>query len=161
MRTIPGIGDSLKAIDEIITTKLIPAISGGIIPNDIERSLFSLPPSSGGLGIPIFSEIAEREFKNYQMLTECLQNNNISQTRQSVIDQAKLKKLKSTIKGEKVKRQRSILDSIKENVSDEMMKLIDLCTERGALLWLSTLPIKEEGYQLDKQSFWDLLKIRY
>jgi len=44
MRTISGIGDSLKAIDEIITTKLIPAISGSIIPNNIERSLFSLPP---------------------------------------------------------------------------------------------------------------------
>jgi len=44
MKTIPGIGDSLKAIDKIITTKLIPGISGGIIPNDIEKSLFSLPP---------------------------------------------------------------------------------------------------------------------
>jgi len=69
MRTIPGIGDSLKAIDEVIATKLIPAISGGIIPNDVERSLFSLPPSFGGLGIPIFSEISEREFNNSQMLT--------------------------------------------------------------------------------------------
>lgn len=26
---------------------------------------------------------------------------------------------------------------------------------------MTTLPIKEEGYQLDKQSFWDLMKIRY
>ena len=28
-------------------------------------------------------------------------------------------------------------------------------------IWLTTLPIKNEGFQIDKQSFWDLIKIRY
>ena len=28
-------------------------------------------------------------------------------------------------------------------------------------LWLITLPIKDEGFQLDKQTFWDLIRIRY
>jgi len=36
-----------------------------------------------------------------------------------------------------------------------------MSNENGASLWLTTLPIKEDGFQLDKQSFWDLLKIRY
>eukprot|EP00111_Clytia_hemisphaerica_P014707 TCONS_00043349-protein len=32
---------------------------------------------------------------------------------------------------------------------------------KGASIWLSTLPLKEEGFQLDKGVFWDLIKIRY
>ena len=37
----------------------------------------------------------------------------------------------------------------------------DLNLETGASSWFTTLPIKEEGYTLNKQSFWDLLSIRY
>ena len=33
--------------------------------------------------------------------------------------------------------------------------------ETGTSSWLVTLPIKEGGYILHKQSFWDLLSIRY
>ena len=52
MRTIPSTGEDLKRIDEILTSKLIPAITRGSQPNDTERRPFSLPPSLGGLGIP-------------------------------------------------------------------------------------------------------------
>ena len=33
--------------------------------------------------------------------------------------------------------------------------------EQGALSWLTTLPIKEESYDLTKQLFWDLVRMRY
>ena len=161
MRTIPGISHEFKKIDELIMTRLIPAITGGIIPNDLERDLFSLPPSFGGLGIPIFSEIAEREFNNSQVLTDFLQKNIIEQKRQNDIDQGNLRKIKSKMKSEKVKLHQRTLETIRERASEKQNKLIDISTERGASLWLSTLPIKDEGFQIDKQSFWDLLKIRY
>ena len=61
MRTIPGIQEHLQRLDEIITTKFIPAVTGGIQPNEHERELFTLPPSLGGLGIPKFSDIAEQD----------------------------------------------------------------------------------------------------
>ena len=37
----------------------------------------------------------------------------------------------------------------------------DLKVEQCASSWLTTLPIKEEGYILSKQLFWDLIRIRY
>jgi len=40
--------------------------------NEAERMLLSLPVKSGGLGIPIFSEIAEAEFRNSQIISENL-----------------------------------------------------------------------------------------
>jgi len=75
MRTIPGISKQLRKLDEAITAKFIPAVTGGIQPNEQERELFSLPSSYGGLGIPIFSNITDREFSNSQLLMKQLQTN--------------------------------------------------------------------------------------
>ena len=102
MRTIPGISKHLKRLDETITTKLIPAITGGIYPNETERKLFSLPPSQGGLGIPIFSEMAEREFANSSIITEQLQRNIIIQEVTNNVDKVKIVKAKSTFKQAKI-----------------------------------------------------------
>ena len=49
MRTIPDIPDQLNELDEVITSKFIPAITGGIHCSNIERKLLSLPSKLGGL----------------------------------------------------------------------------------------------------------------
>ena len=54
MRTIPNISHQLEKIDELILTKFIPAITSGMYVNPDERYLLSF----GGLGLPIFSELA-------------------------------------------------------------------------------------------------------
>ena len=41
------------------------------------------------------------------------------------------------------------------------IRLNKINQEKSASTWLSTLPLKEEGYSLSKQEFWDLVKIRY
>ena len=95
MRTIPGISKDLKRLDEIVTTKLIPAITGGIQPNEDERKLFSLAPSLGGLGIHIFNEIADIEFKNSMNISTQLQNNITLQEPTNNINSNETKKRKT------------------------------------------------------------------
>ena len=56
--------------------------------------------------------------------------------------------------------QKKILEIIRNEISPEESKQNDLNLETGASSWPTTLPIKEEGYILNKQSFWDLLSIR-
>ena len=161
MRTIPGIGKDLKRVDEVVSKKLIPAITGGIQPNETERKLYSLPPSLGGLGIPIFSEQADIEFANSKALTEQLQQNISSQDPSNNIDKDEIKKIKNRIKAVKKSRNLQLLEAVRGSFSEEKNKLLDISCEKGASLWLTTLPIKDEGFQIDKQSFWDLLKIRF
>ena len=72
MRTIPNISHQLEKIDELILTKFIPAITGGISVNPNERYLLSLPAKYGGLCLPIFSERAGIEFQNSQIMSENL-----------------------------------------------------------------------------------------
>ena len=62
--TIPNIEDQLKKIDEVVRQKLIPAIVGVHIINDAERVMLSLPKRLGGLGLKIFAETAENEYKD-------------------------------------------------------------------------------------------------
>ena len=162
MRTIADIGHHLKKLDEVVTTELIPSITGGIVPSDLERQLFSLPPSKGGLGIPIFSEQAEIEYQNSNEVTNALQQDVINQIVVSGDENdQRIKNAKANIKNRKQKRIQDRHDSVRNAVNDEKRKLIDLNSEKGSSLWLNTLPIQEEGYQLDKQSFWDLIRIRY
>ena len=150
MRTIPSIGEGLKRIDEILTSKLIPAITRGIQPNDTERRLFSLPPRLGGLGI---SELADREFSNSTNLTEQLQKNIMSQEPPNNINKEAIKKIKAKIKRDKMELYRQHLNAIKDSLPEDKIKLTEISCEKGASLWLSALPIKEEGFQIDKQPF--------
>lgn len=78
MRAIPHISNELRRLDKVIPTIFIPAVTGGIYPNKVEKKLLSLSPGYGGLGIPIFSEVADREISNSKILTEQLQTNIMS-----------------------------------------------------------------------------------
>lgn len=68
---------------------------------------------------------------------------------------------KSTIKKTKRDANERILSEIRESMSVEDSRLLDLSMENGASTWLSTLPLVDEGYHLTKQNFWDLIRFRY
>ena len=88
----------------------------------------SLPEKLGGLGIPIFSEICETEYSNSLMITENLRNNIIQQNHKYDIDQNNIK-----------------------YIIENQIKLNNINQEVGASSWLTTMPIKEEGYVITKQ----------
>ena len=79
MRTIPNIKNQLKQLDDVIKTEFIPAITRGINCSDIERILMSLFPRFGGLGIPMFSEFAQKEYEFSTILSKDLTTNIINQ----------------------------------------------------------------------------------
>ena len=42
-----------------------------------------------------------------------------------------------------------------------MLRLIEASTENGASIWLTVIPVKRNGFFLEKQAFWDAIRIRY
>ena len=84
MRTIPNISHQLQKIDELILTKFIPAITGGIYDNPDERCLLSLPAKYGGLGLSIFSELADIEFQNLNHVRRICETKLLSKNEQTV-----------------------------------------------------------------------------
>ena len=39
--------------------------------------------------------------------------------------------------------------------------MVETLNQKGFSHWLTNLPIRELGYELTKQEFWDAIKIRY
>ena len=61
---------------------------------------------------------------------------------------------KKQIKSMNNDRQKKVLEIIRNEMSSEERKENNLNLETGEPSWLTTLPIKEAGYILNKQSFW-------
>ena len=159
MRTIPNIGDQMKRLDEVVTAEFIPAITGGLNCSGNVRKLMSLPPNMGGLSIPIFSNQAPIEYENSKTLTKNLSNNIINQVIQ--LEENNSNEDLNKLKSQKRKRNKDLLERIRGNMDETQKRLNDLACEKGASIWLTTLPIAEEGYALNKQTFWDLIRVRY
>ena len=162
MRTISNVSHQLEKTDALILTKFIPAITGGIYDNPDEHFLLSLSAKYGGLCLPIFSELADIEFQNSQIMSENLRNKIIEQERASSQQHdRKIKKNKNSMQRSKQVCHHSILQRIHNGLSDEQRRLNEINRQQGASTWLTTLSIKEEGYTINKNCFWDLLRLRY
>lgn len=61
MKAIQRLSDYLKPRDDVIKDVSLPTLLDSII-NDDDRLLFSLAVRSGGLGIPLLSEISTDHF---------------------------------------------------------------------------------------------------
>ena len=160
MRTIPNISDDLKRLDYAVDEFII-AILCGYKFNVLERTLFSLPVRFGGLGIIIPSQTCDIQYENSRQITHELTNEVKKQQHSSEIDHNETRKLKQQIKNIKVERNKEIFEEVRGKISIENSKILDAITEAGASNWLNALPIKEHGFYLDKQSFWDALYLRY
>ena len=68
LRTLDDIGEELRPLDEVITSKLIPSIVGSQL-SEVERSLVSLPVRLGGMGIESPSSIASDEYSRSKQMT--------------------------------------------------------------------------------------------
>ena len=124
-----------------------------------ERKLLFLAPRLGGLVIPIFEELREIENQNSSMTSEHLCNRITYEFKRHEPD-LELNNKKKQIKSMKNDRQKKIPEVINEMISEER-KQNDLRLETCTSSWLTTLPIKEEGYILNKQSFWNLISTGY
>ena len=150
----------MKQLDEIITYEFIPAITGGIHCSNIERKLLSLPSKLGGLGIPIFAEVSNQEYEYSKMISDDLSARIIRQEVQHSSN-TDVQKIKQKIKSQKQQKHLTKLESIRSCLTEEQIRLNNLNQEHGTSSWLTTLPLSEEGYDLTKQLFWDLIRIRY
>ena len=69
MRTIPGMEELMQPLDEAISRELLPAILGSEAFSPIDREMYALPLRHGGLGIPVFRDLALHEFLASKSIT--------------------------------------------------------------------------------------------
>ena len=160
-RTIPDICQHVQKLDQYVEKVFIPALIDVDRPRNIERKLLLLPVKLGGMGIVIFADIAKMEYQDLRNITESLTKLHLEQTTAYNINREELTKFKNNIKKEKLRRNTKRLQSLIIDLPPNKIPLYKINQEKGVYTWLSTLTLKEEGYSLSKQEFWDLVKIRY
>ena len=106
----------------------------------------------------MFSEVPQ--FENSFKLTKNLKTKIVQQSRQYEIGDEE-QTIKQEIHYERLTKHKELLQSLRKNMAPDSLRRNDLNIEPGASLWLSTLPLKDEGYCLNKQTFWDLIRLRY
>lgn len=107
-RSVEGIDELLKPLEEVIVHKLMPALTGRSAISQAERELLSLPARLGGIGIPNSSLQAPSQYDASKQITATLstmileQSHSIPQTTKE--DQ---KKIKADMKNKKTKKGKS------------------------------------------------------
>ena len=52
-------------------------------------------------------------------------------------------------------------ETVKNSLSPRSLRAAELASEKGASSWLTVIPIKDQGYDLNKREFRDAVKMRY
>ena len=161
MRTIPDLEEVLVPLDKFIDEQFIPAITDGHVLSKDDRSLLSLPVRLGGLGIPIFSKSCSKEFEYSLKATSTLRQNIVAQDPVYVHNKREENRIEAEIKNERKKMDEDLLKDPRSRMSQDKLRGNDLAQMKGASAWLTSLPLKDEGYVLTKREFFDALCLRY
>ena len=161
IRTIPNLSEILKPLDEYIDNYFLPAITEGHVLNNNDRKLLSLPVRLGGLGIPIYTDLCQKEFENSLKATEILRPNIVSQEQIYIANRQAESAIHRQIKSKREKEQEELLAQIRSQMSKEQIRANNLAQKKGASAWLTSLPLKDEGFSLNKREFFDAIYMRY
>ena len=131
-------------------------------PSDLERELFSLPVSLGGLGICDPCQVSGEHYSFSRELSRPLVDLILQQRvtlPHDVIDSqcVILKQLSQARHQGQVDTVQSVLARSPHN----LRLALKCCQEKGASSWLSAIPIEQHGFALHKTNFTDALCLRY
>ena len=160
-RTTPGIADLLKPLEYQIKEEFIPSVIGKLYVPDNIRELIGLPSRMGGLNITDPTLTAELEYSNSVKSTQALAEAIFNQQEQYLEDQMTQSNIMKSIKSIKEQFYCTEHSRVVEAFPPQMKRHIELISEKGASSWLTSLPLQEYGFVLNRQEFHDAISLRY
>ena len=151
----------MKRLEELIRTKLIPAVIGGRNVSDELRTIMQLPARMGGMGFLDPSDESDLEYENSKLVTAQITEAIYQQKSRLVIDEEKQGYAIEDLRKRKEERWKARKDYVNNMLNEKMMRIILLGSKKGASTWLTSLPLKTYGFRLNKQQFQDALCMRY
>lgn len=159
IRTLPDIQDLLEPLENAISRVLIPALTDRQC-NQLDREILTLPARLGGLGLVNPSNDAHCEYRLSVKVTAPLVAQIVSQTHQ-LPDPSLITSAQQEVREERAKNLENKTSRIKEVAPQKTRRALELAAEKGSSMWLTVLPLKELGFNLNKRQFKDGVKLRY
>ena len=148
------------ALESAIRERLLPAILGREATDNL-RLTYSLPARLGGLGIQIPTEEADFEFQNSILMTGQITEAIYQQQSSLTIDVDEQSKAAADLSLRKSDKHKATTELLKSRISEAEFRMLELASEKGASLWLTSLPLAVYGFRLNKQQFADAICLRY
>ena len=108
-----------------------------------------------------FYEQAKVKYSNSKKLTDQLTLLIKNQNIQCTVHKTKIKVVKQVIKKEKEDQCHTSLDQLRNNLSEKSKRLLEINIEKGVSNWLTAPLIRDFGFKLSEQHFWDAIRLRY
>ena len=156
-RTIEGFERYLQPLDDLLTYGFLPTLFGSAL-TPVERKLVALPLRNGGLGISLLYEKAARDFKASIFVTSELVEEIKNQGSNKPPDNSS--KI-SLVKSSNNTQYEQEMESVKKELSPQTKRCVEIACEKGASNWLAVLPLKKQGFLLNRSQFMDALNLRY
>ena len=157
MRTIPEFEKFLSPLDDLITYGFLPTLFGSSL-SAVEREIMALPTRFGGLGISVLQDRAPREYSASKLITSY----NVA----AIKEQQKIMPnynefAVGQVKGNLNKLYEQRLANLKLQSSVTLKRALELGEQKGTSNWLTTLPLADQGFVLNRNEFTDALNLRY
>ena len=159
LRTLPDIQDLLEPLENAISKVLIPAITEHRS-SQLDRDILALPVRLGGLGMTNPCLEANFEQSSSVKVTTPLVQQIVAQSHQ-LPDDSLVKPLQQAVRSERAKALQDRAVHIREVAPQKVQRTLDLAAEKGSSVWLTVLPLREMGFNLNKREFRDAIKLRY
>ena len=138
---------------------MIPTLLNRTIGNQ-DRRILELPVRLGGLGIVNPSTEAKSNCQYSKCITQPLTEHIIEQ-KHELPDEAETMKIMKQVEKDKLQKVEQQTKDVLQEASEEMERAVKLSQEKGSSIWLSTIPLKEMGFTLNKKEFHDAVSLRY
>ena len=159
LRTIEGMSEIIKHLEDIIMNTFFPAIFGVTL-SPQEKGIFALPIREGGLGIEELSVKAPREYEIPKKVNRPLVTAMIAQCN-TIPDKGEQQTLINEAKLEKARELQERSKQIEEALPISTRQVIKQTKMVGASNCLNAIPLAEHGSNLSKGEFRDALALHF
>ena len=158
--TVNGIIDLMQPLEDCISNRLIPAITGRPSISDLERDLLSLPARMGGMDISYPTE-SDCSFSASVKTTSFLADKIIRQDANSPLGMDDIIHCKSEVKHLKYAKNEKKLPEILQRLPTNQTRLLDCALEKNASSLVTAIPLDDHVFLLHKGDFRDAICLRY
>ena len=128
--------------------------------SQLDVTILALPVCLGGLGFGNPCLEASREYASSVKVTTPLVEQIASQSHEQPEDSL-VKSAQQAVTRERSKELVDRTERIKEMAPCKTKRALNLAAEKGPLAWLTVLPLKDLGVNLNKRQFRNAVKLRY
>ena len=153
--------EALKPLEEAISQRLIPALTGQSPPAANMRSLLALPARLGGLGLVNPQEMRQDQQESSRIQCQPLTALILEQEGDAVQTQHIQQLAKKRRRQELRNKQGKLAETVIASMSQGQQKCAKAAQEKGASAWLAAVPVKQLGFALHKSAFRDAICLRY